>query len=257
MIDINKHIDRKGFITFLIVFTLPFLGILISVYNWQSILLKIMSKINGFIDSDYGISFMFLSLMIIAYIFFGVAKMVLFDTKLASGFYLLIFLFLEAARIYFVSVGTFLMIATITFNLDGLFTSDTLYKITFATFIITSFLYMVFNFVSNYFLKNWRKYVNCKAIEKRLFNTYEVNGIMYFFVTAVTVLILADTVGNAAFDSVINQIGSVDYCQVKENKTGPSLDDFINSRIFSLMIPSLTVYILSIRTTLPMGIKKR
>lgn len=250
-----KYIDKSGLFFLILLIFAPFLVALYIGVDWQFRLSYIISDLKKVFESNYGVSFIFLVLMVLGYIMLGTLKIVSLKNDEFLFIKLFAFLFIEAVRIFFISLGSFVMIVSVTFENNDEFTTNTFYQITFLTFIITGTFYLVLRSISNFFLKKFAIYDNSKETEMKLFKLFEVNGIMYFAVTTVTVLILADTIGNTAFESVLSQIKDLPSESLKKKK--PSLDNFIDSRLFSLIIPSLTVYILSIRTTLPQGIKKR
>lgn len=259
----KENIDKSGVIALVITFLITLSLSIIALYrgvNWQNIL----SDTNKWIVDQSGnevVALIFIVIaLLIAYVFIGVG---LHEILRVSGFVLaraLVYIYLEFAKLYFLILLVFFIVTVYVFNKseDKLFTSDVFFKITIFTFIISLVSYFLIKKGSKISLKNNKRYCLAKENEKKMFNEFEIGGMVNALVIVVTVLLLADTIGNTAYDSVIKQINCDQIlCEkIKSTDESPSLDDFINSRIFFLMIPSLAVYILSIRLGFPKGFKK-
>lgn len=107
--------------------------------------------------------------------------------------------------------------------------------------------------ILNYLFRNKQFHKLAKEAKLRLFKEYEVAGLGNTLVVLITVLLFADTLGNNAYEIIMKNVVTN---QSNSNAESPILDDFINSRIFLLMIPSLAIYLLSVRLGFSNGFKK-
>lgn len=255
-----KRLDRSSVATLIFTFTMTITLGLMALYigfDWQHTLFLLKNKLFRFAENEALALVLVIAVIasiysVMSYILYEVLKLRI-PSWMALSFYIPI----ELLKLYFLIMASFIVVTYSAFHLseDKVFTSTIFFNITLYTFMLSSFLYSLFKGMMNKIMRRRVGYQLAKKSEQQMLHTFEINGIMNALVIIVTVLLLADTIGNAAYENLLKQT-DCNGTGCNEN-TSIQLDDFLNSRIFSLMIPSLAVYIMSIKFGFLKGFRKQ
>lgn len=249
---------KSGVVALTCAFVLMVTSLVFSIFvglGWQEKLSSLNTKLADLLNTDQGAFISIVCVLVLAYIFldFGLNQML--SSTMLDVFKLLIFLYFEFSKLIFLTIFLFLVATIIVFNLNSNkdFTSSIFFEITILTFILSIVSYWLLETLLNFSFKNKKFHKLAKESKSRLFKEYEIGGLSNTLVILITVLLFADTLGNNAYEILMK---NVLINPNDSNVDTPSLDDFINSRIFLLIIPSLAIYLLSVRLGFSNGFKK-
>lgn len=194
--------------------------------------------------SEYGLALIFLLGMLMLYMTLGAVQVGMFQSHLWNWFSLIFFISTELLKVFGLVLGIFFLFITREFLSNVDITKEFFYLITMKTFFWSLIIYIILIHLSKIILKNLKGYRVAMHAKSELIKKNNMNGIINSLIIIITVALLADTIGNTFFTTLVS-----------EDKIS-DIDDFINSKTFELIVPSLTVYITAIVMLFTTGDKK-
>ncbi|AXH98899.1 hypothetical protein DV702_03640 [Sporosarcina sp. PTS2304] len=242
-----------------IIFLILLSYLLIYQISWQGYFSAVMTWMQTFVGSTFYSIIMFHFIIMLAVFILPVVDSVAPSTNIFLWFRLLVYLLKEFLLIFFLSLAAFF--DSIAIFGEGMIKEHTLFYISILTFVLTGVFYYSVKYIyrkqAQRFSRNPKRYKessmkkiynDARNMEKQLFATFDINALLYVFVTFTTVVILADAYATSAWGMIREEL----HIQAPS-----TIDDFINSRIFLLLIPAFSIYVLSIYAVLRNGLKLR